>query len=352
MTDDIVVIQDEATRKALQGTAEGIANAIVGNQPTTSAIADTDEERDNVSDNETTETTVEKVEAFNPYGTRGDEYYVSRAWTQGKASLLKVRTGEHESLPNPFDDSQPKNKQAWQEGYEGTGVSAHAFTHPVPVEGDGVFVMPDIATLDFDGSRRSHPVMVWAYDEWSDKQDPKVKPKWADFPVYARSIKLADGHAWSAGVRWLSNQEIRGTKTYELPCPPYNFEVDGATLTISAGFFSKGGNKKDWTQVLEQMQEEVDNMPDGFYMGDDYLSVTVAARVTGVISISASSLLSGHENLDDDELWIGDADEYEAAVTDALDDYDWSYEISDMEIDMDYADWETEDVDTSDLSSG
>ena len=308
----------------------------------------------------TDETTVKTVESFNPYDASvGDNYYANRAWTLGKETRARDNRADEGTDPtvNPYVDADPDKArhQAWQEGYEGTGYGAAAFNHPIPGEGDGIFIMPDITTLaeDEEGTLmgRMTAVMVWCYDQQSDKQDPKVRPMWANFPVRARSIVIADGHAWSAAIRWMTNTDVRGYKTYELPCPPYNFEVEGSTLTISAGFFSKGGSKKEWEGVLESMQAEVDAMPDGFYVGDDYVNITVSARVSGTISVPASSILSGHEDLDEDE-WTGGVDEYDAAVTDAVDDYDFSYDVSDMEIDMDYADWEVDDIDTSELSSG
>ena len=300
----------------------------------------------------TDELTVTIQEAFNPYDTAiGENYYLNRAWDAGKVAMSN---DEVEAKDNPFNpDTESERNVAWLEGYVGTGYAAGAFDHPVPSEENGIFVMPDLISMDDKRTMQSKylPAMVWAYDANYDKQDPKVKPKWAAFPPRARSIQIAEGHAWSAGLRWLQDTGIRGTKTYELPCPPYNFEVEGSQLKISAGFFSKSGNKKEWTEVLENMQEEVDNMPEGFYVGDDYINVTLSARVTGSISISAQSLLSSHEDMDGDD-WVGDADDYHQAMTDALDDYDFSYEVSDMEIDMDYADWEVEDTDTSDLSDG
>ena len=310
----------------------------------------------------TDNTTVEVVEAFNPYdASAGDGYYANRAWTMGKENRTRDDNRHEDNdqtpTPNPYVDADPDKArhQAWQEGYEGTGYSAHAFDHPVPTEENGIFVMPDLVSMvdkRTEGTEYKYlPAMVWAYDSHSDKQDPKVRPNWSNFPARARSIQIAEGHAWSAASRWMTDRDIRGTKTYELPCPPYNFEVEGSRLTISAGFFSKGGSKKEWEGVLEQMTEEVENMPDGFYVGDDYVNMTLSARVTGSISVSASALLSGHEDMDEDE-WTGTPDEYEQAVSDATDDYDFSYDVSDMEIDMDYADWEVDDIDTSELSSG
>ena len=306
----------------------------------------------------TDENTITKVEAFNPYdASAGDGYYANRAWDYGKAAAQRdaETDADVDDTPNPYVDADPDKArhQAWHEGYVGTGYGASAFDYPVPTEENGIFVMPDLISMDDKRTLTSKylPAMVWCYDAQSDKQDPKVRPNWSNFPTRARAIQIAEGHAWTAGIRWMTDAGIRGTKHYELPCPPYNFEVEGARLTISAGFFSKSGSKKEWEQVLEGMQEEVDNMPDGFYIGDDYVNMTLTARVSGSISVSASALLSGHEDMDEDE-WTGTPDEYEQAVSDATDDYDFSYDVSDMEIDMDYADWEVEDIDTSELSSG
>jgi len=302
-------------------------------------------------------TNVEVQEAFNPYdaGKNAESLQYNMAWKQGK-ELLLLHTVDDEVVDDPINpysmDTETMVAEAFIEGYVGTGLAAGAFDYPKPEPDTGIFVMPDVVTVDNpdDGTRRARAAMVWAYDEWNDKQDPKVRPAWAAFPVRARCILIDNQRAWNGAIRWVTNSEIRGYNMYELPCPPYDFEQDGTQLIIKAGWMKKGGSKQEWTAVLEQMQEEVDNMPEGFYIGDDYLNVTLSANVTAEVSVSATALLSGHEQVEDD-MWTGDADDYEQAVEEASNDYDYDYEISDTEIDLTYVDWEIDSTDTSELSS-
>ena len=294
---------------------------------------------------------VEVVESFNPYDAAvGDDYYLNRAWTSGK-ELAKVPDTTIEA--NPHNEANEQAVwQAFNEGFEGTGLSIHAFDHPIPNDENGIFIMPDLVTMDGKwDKRRATPVLVWNYDPLYDKQDPKVKPLWFNFPARVRCIVIADGHAWQAARRWMSNSEIRGSKTFELPCPPYSYDHEGGQLTISADYFTKTGNKQEWTAVLEAMQEEVDNMEEGFYIGDDYATVTLSANVTTEVSVTATSLLYGHSQVGEDDLWIGTDDEYSDAIIEAANDYDYSDEVSDAEIDTDYVDWDVDDTDTSDLST-
>jgi len=302
-------------------------------------------------------TNVEVQEAFNPYdaGKDAESLQYNMAWKQGK-ELLLLHTVDDEVVDDPINpysiSTQTSLAEAFIEGYVGTGLAAGAFDYPKPEPDTGIFVMPDVVTIDNpdDGTRRARAAMVWSYDEWNDKQDPKVRPVWAGFPVRARCILIDGNRAWSGAIRWVTNSEIRGYNMYELPCPPYDFEQDGTQLIIKAVWLKKTGGKQEWIAALEQMQEEVDNMPEGFYIGDDYLNVTLTANVTAEVSVSATALLSGHDEVVDD-MWTGDADDYQQAVEEASSDYDYDYEISDTEIDLSYVDWDVDSTDTSELSS-
>ena len=298
------------------------------------------------------ETTVEVLEVFNPYDAAvGDDYYLNRAWTSGKE---EAKNPDQTIACNPHNEANEQAVwQAFNEGFEGTGLGIQAFNHPIPNDENGIFIVPDLITMTGKwDKRRATPVLVWNYDPLYDKQDPKVKPLWFNFPARVRCIQIADGHAWAAARRWMSNEEIRGGKTYDLPCPPYGYEHDGGQLTITAGFFSKSGSKKEWTEVLEQMQEEVENMEEGFYIGDDYLSVTLSANVTATASVSSTALLYGHEQMGEDDLWIGTDDEYHDAVVEAANDYDFTDDIEPDGIDLSYVEWDIDDTDTSELSAG
>ena len=302
-------------------------------------------------------TNVEVQEAFNPYdaGKDAETLQYNMAWKQGK-ELLLLHTVDDAVVDDPINpysiSTQTSLAEAFIEGYEGTGIAAGAFDHPTPEPDTGIFVMPDVVTIDDDGSRRARAAMVWSYDEWNDKQDPKVRPVWANFPVRARCILLDNQRAWSGAIRWVTNTEIRGYNMYELPCPPYDFEVEGTQLTSKAVWMKKGGSKSDWKSVLEQMQEEVDNMPEGFYIGDDYLNVTLSASVTSEVSVTATTLLYGHSQMGEDDLWIGTNDEYEEAVVEAANDYDFTDDVEVDGIDLSYVEWDVDNTDTSELSAG
>ena len=295
---------------------------------------------------------VETEEAFNPYDTITTEgYYNAQAWRLGKdAAKSDKRTPDADPTNNPYNsESEYHRERCWQEGYEGTGISANAFDKQMPSEENGIFLYPTVITVGEE--RVSTAALVWAYDASSDKQDPPTRPMWSTLPETHRCIHIPNGHAWEAGRKWISTPAIRGTyQKIELPCPPYDFEVNGTELTITAGAFRKTGTKSEWEGVLQTMTEEVENMPDGYDIADDYVNITLSARVTGSITVNATSLLSGNSQLQDD-MFAGTEEEYRDAIKEALYDYDWSYETSEMEIDTDYADWEVDETDESDLST-
>ncbi len=296
-------------------------------------------------------TEVTKQEAFNPYDASvGDNYYLNRAWQQGKDALVLFTADETEGV-NPFNEEgdNASRHKAWHEGYVGTGYSADAFDHPIPTEDNGVFLMPDIATMPFNGVPVMSAVTVWCYDAQADKQDPKVRPMWSNFPSAKHSIRIADGHAWSASHRWIHTPAIRGTKTVELPCPPYTYEQEGIHLRITAGVYTKAGTKAEWEGVLAEMQAEVEDMPDGQYVGDDYVSATLTVTYQTNVSIPVGSLIGGDSEMEDGETWVGDEDSYHAAIEEALEGYDFEYDLDTGS--MDYPDIDFIESDYSDLTS-
>lgn len=279
-----------------------------------------------------TETTVKQVESFSPYGNTGEDYYLNDNWNNGKRAAKKdANTGDTTANPQ-LKDQNPERHQAWQEGYEGTGLSIHAFTHPVPGEDDGVFIMPDTVTFEVEGgSTKTHAAMVWAYDAYADKQDPKVRPLWAGFPVTARCIKLADGHAWSAGRRWTTDPGIRGTKMIDLPCPPYQYENEGHQMTIMAGGYKKSGTKAEFEAFIEELQGEVEEMSEGIDVSDSYLRATGSVTQSFSVNVAVSDLLDGDERMQDG-YWLGDEDDLSEAAAEVFEE-DPSEYISGEDID-------------------
>ena len=297
-----------------------------------------------------TTTTVEKVESFSPFSNTGEDYYLNDNWNNGKRAAAKdANTGD--TTTNPQDkDQHPKRYEAWHDGYVGTGLSIRAFTHPVPGEDDGVFIMPDTVTFEVEGgSTKTHAAMVWAYDPYADKQDPKVRPLWANFPVTVRCIKLADGHAWAAGRRWTTDNAIRGTKMIDLPCPPYQYELDGITLTIMAGGYKKSGTKPEFEAFIEELQGEVEEMPEGVDISDQYVRATGSATIQWSVNIPVTELLDGDEEMGEDGMWLGDEEDmqtracesFEENATDHIDtdDLDLTYDgIEDVYVAESYVD--------------
>jgi len=270
-----------------------------------------------------TDTTTTEVETpfidVNPF----NEYSLSRAWADGQ---------RHKAQDLAFDTTtfaDDENRQsAYKQGWDGLGVNKSEFDAPMPVKGDGVKVNITFISID----DKYVPFLYWAYDLYEDKADPKVRPRWMQLEVKDRGIALGDNDARSF-VRTATGRE--GFGPIELPCPPYTYDVDGAQLTIIGGNFRKSGTKPEFEAFIEELQGEVEDMPEGEDVSDQYMRATGTVTVQFSVNIPITDILDGEENLTSDGLWMGDMDEMQERACTVFEE-DMSEYITDDDLDMSY----------------
>lgn len=286
-----------------------------------------------MTDEVTTET---EVTVYNPYPTH--EWDASRAWVRGQHD----RNGTP-PIVNPFDAGSVQS-QAWSQGMGNLGVIPSEFNAFIPDPTDGTFIYTSIMVgKDTDGDYSSaQPHIVWGYDRASDEREDKLFPRWASLPELHRSMPMHWNWASIMAKRVISSSKMEGV--IELPCPPYEYTADGSQLTIRAGAFTKSGSKQEWESVLEEMQSEVEDLPDGQDVGDEYVDVDLTITYTHTVSIAVSSLLP----LEDDTTFIGTFDEFEEDIRNAIDSYDYEYEVE--QGGMEYPDITADDFNTDSIS--
>lgn len=118
---------------------------------------------------------------------------------------------------------------------------------------------------------------------------------------------------------------VTGVGPIGLPCPPYTFTHESGQLRIEKDGVFHEGTKADWQGVIEAMQAEVDEMPDGLTPSGE-LTVNVEARVIYQATVTVEDLLEGNDKWDG-EFYTGDEDELR----------------DDLEVALDY--WEFDDYD-------
>ena len=195
-----------------------------------------------------------------------------------------------------------------------------------------------------DGEAKNILYVSWKqdYNKPSDHEDNQ-RPAWADIHVDERVWSELDDSIVNHMTRAVLQQPNRFR--YELPCPPYTFDIVEGKLQIEAGAFSKAGSKAEWTVVLQQMQEEVEGMADGIDCSElPEITVSLSIRASTSIDLSVDTLLSDHD-MYDGELFNGDKYELEQALVDAIDEYDFD----NGEIDMDYIESDEITVDSTDM---
>lgn len=287
---------------------------------------------------DTQETTTPEVKVYNPYSAH--EYNHQRAWVRGQSDRNLTPP-----ITNPYEGGTVES-QAWSQGLANMGVKPDEFAPFVPDPTDGTFIYHVMLVPDGEGVREAQPHIAWGYDRSSDEREDKLTPRWASLPEVHRSIPM--GWNWASIMARSVVRSAKMNGIIELPCPPYEYHADGNRLTITAGNFTKGGSKQEWTEVLEQMQSEVEDLPDGQYVGDDYVDVEMTVTYHTTVSVNVTSLLAGSGNMDDDT-YIGTFDEFEDDIRDALDSYDWEYEVD--EANLDYPDIQVDDFNTDGVTS-
>ena len=168
--------------------------------------------------------------------------------------------------------------------------------------------------------------LLLVHDSYRQRDD-NVTPAWRDNRWQDRSILLQDAYSRNAMYH---TQRKQPTGTIDLPCPPYEYEVNGNELTFKAGAFYKTATKQEFQAVVTEIQEQLDAMPDGIDISDVSVTIdcTATAQATWTASISATTMLDGHEQYVDD-VWAGTMDE----LTDALDSASQELELSDLDTD-------------------
>jgi len=184
----------------------------------------------------------------------------------------------------------------------------------------------------------------WVHNYQVSRDDSSnVRPEWADLPIDERKFMVIPDTL--ANV--ITRQHLANPNRFvhELPCPPYQFDMDDGKLRIKAGPFEKHGSKSEWTQVIEQMEAEVEDMPDAIDVSElPDITVSLEVKVSTTYDLSVEQLIGDHEMYEDGQ-WMGDESELEDALTYAIDDYDFDT----GDIDMSYADWDEIEVSNTDL---
>ena len=133
------------------------------------------------------------------------------------------------------------------------------------------------------------------------------RPAWADTQVQDRVWREIE----LSLVRSMTYTNLRAHSqiglVVDLPCPPYQYEVEGINLRIKAGPYSKLGTKAEFEGFIEELQSEVEDMPVGEDISDQYLRATGTATIQWSVNIAITDLLDGDDELDGD-MWLGDLD--------------------------------------------
>jgi len=195
-----------------------------------------------------------------------------------------------------------------------------------------------------DGEAVNEIAVNWVhnYSALRDAEDNQ-RPAWADLPIDQRIYMALPDTLTNTIARQVLNNPNRFV--HELPCPPYQFDMDDGKLRIKAGAFEKHGTKAEWEKVIEQMQAEVEEMPDGIDTTDlPDITLELSITATTTYDIGVDRLLDGHEQYDG-EIFTGDKDELEGALEEAIDNLD----TYDLEIDLSYADQDELEMSSTDL---
>ena len=270
-----------------------------------------------------------------------------QAWGEGLTFALHGDTYLERNEANPYTSAD--TCVAWAQGWD-DGKYKPALLNLNDINWASRAVGVQAAEkMGTDGVMRSYVVVTW--NAYSTSDDA---PAWASNRIEHRSIPLDNyelSHLMHYGIR-------KAVAVIELPCPPYDFTASGNDLTITAGGFTKTGTKAEWQAVLEDMNERVEALPDGFDVSNVSVSVAVSttATATWMTHHSAHDLLI-HSDQYNSDVWSGTEDELRDALEEAvgeLDDSELNDDYADVEYELDYyAEMESEatdiDYDMSDV---
>ena len=145
-----------------------------------------------------------------------------------------------------------------------------------------------------------------------------IRPEWADSHVKDRIWRELDAHL----VRDMTYTNLRNHSQLglhvNLPCPPYNYEQDGHKLIISSGPYRLAGTRAEWKTVMEEMETEVDEMPEGIDVSDMYVRASGTVAVSWSVNVPVTELLDGDDEMGDDGMWLGDEEDMQARACEAF----------------------------------
>jgi hypothetical protein len=287
-----------------------------------------------------------------PYSTEVE----MKAWSEGYNSAKGCSDGgctEEEATKHKEDDNEYTSGDttvAWAQGHEDFGYHPAPF-NPAKNPDLGPTVTNYIDTTvwhdrDTQYAEAKGTYLLWTWTGGS----LDGKPEWADNRPIDRAIPITTWNLRTMTLRTMNDQVVVPTRSIELPCPPYEYEYSEGGMTILAGQFKKWGAKNDWERVVTEMQEKIDEMPDGLNIEDCYINVTVTieATTTTQVSIPLTSMVE-HDN----EVYMGTMDELESEAEDYVGNMaDWEFDdyIENDDIDWSYADTSITESDADDVS--
>jgi len=205
----------------------------------------------------------------------------------------------------------------------------------VDLNAPGIYVRASLLDKNVDGEI-TYVVALWV--DWQrDYREPRdsarnTPPEWHETVTKWQDriiMELPTNAARMIGGYVVSGQ-VTGVGPVGLPCPPYTFTHNAGLLRIEKDGLFHEGTKADWEGVIEAMQYEVEQMPDGLVPTGD-LGVTVEARVTFQTTLTVAELLDGNEKWDG-EFYTGTEDELKDDLETALDYWEFDdYELSQSE---------------------
>jgi hypothetical protein len=215
---------------------------------------------------------------------------------------------------------------------------------PTQIDLNSPNINPVFARSVVDGEAKNSIRINWRTNYgFTNDHESNQRPAWADLPIDERVYLELPNELVQYITRSVLQQPNRFQ--HELPCPPYEYTMEEGRLQIKAGPFKKSGTKAEWTEVLERMQSEVENMPDGIDTTDlPDITINIELKASMTHDLSVEMLLDGHEQYDG-ELFAGDRDELEQALEEALE----NHEVDDYDIDLTYASVDEITIESNDL---
>ena len=160
--------------------------------------------------------------------------------------------------------------------------------------------------------------LTWVRNYNVSTDDPSnIRPEWADNQVKDRIWREIQPDLVRAMTYTNLRSHAQLNLHVDLPCPPYNYEVDGVKLVISSGPYRLSGTKPEWQSVMEEMESEVEDMPEGIDISDMYVRASGTATISWSVNVPVTAVLDGDEELDGD-MWLGDEDTMQERASEAF----------------------------------